>query len=97
MGEVLTTAAEIIRVEYVESDNGYGFWTRGWVASSPHFTVAARAAAARELSLGDIDLPPDPWPVTRGYARERTRDEYWVSFSERPNGGSRATYAWFPL
>lgn len=83
-------------VEYVEGETGYGWWTSGWVEPAD-FVLAVRAAAKQELSLEAVDLPPYPWDVTRGYARERTRDEYWVSFSEKPNGGKRATYVWFPL
>jgi hypothetical protein len=87
------------KVEYVESETGYGWWVPGWVASSPAFVVAARAAAKRELLLTDNDLPPDPWEVIRGYAREAHRDGYesWVNFNERPNGGHRATFVWFPM
>ena len=40
----------------------------------------------------------NPEAPVHGYVREQWNDGYGgVGFSERPNGGKRATYVWFAL
>jgi hypothetical protein len=74
-----------VNIEYVESGTGYGWWTPGWV------DVEAFTAAYCE----DGKNPEAP---VHGYVREQWNDGYGgVGFSERPNGGKRATYVWFAL
>ena len=86
-----------MNIEYVESGTGYGWWTPGWVDVEA-FTAAYREDGMKLMSLAEEDWPADPEAPVHGYVREQWNDGYGgVGFSERPNGGKRATYVWFAL